>query len=518
MPKRINFAYRTSKKRTKTVTIDEDIQARLALGDEGLQSANAHPFERLFLQRCQYYDAVTLGKNSKLSKRRMVWRVFKSFCNEDDHDMKNDHDMKVFCKRLQAVVQVGGITEECLKQIKEVLKLGKGGRRTFESCAQAIDDMLMLSLNDVEMHDWRSRLENIDEEIHRLGDIELQNASLIAFLMERYVEPMLQELVEFNEMDLQPSDASGALPDQEGGVCIETSPVFDKTAPGGLTSETSPVPQKSGLEGFTLTRETLERWMFTASALLVYIVPVRNSTIELMSRRSKLCREEPTHNDSMVLFGMKDSKRTSKMIRSRKEKKHYKKDTMRVEINRAVPIWGYVIMEAYRRFAQMAHGVFSWSDRDLTRSHPPESREAGEKDDDLWERLFPIKDISAWSRTYLFKRHRDDPTDSYQMFRQIKSIPTSTQMRSFYATITQRALTTRNSSVQEHTDRVKKQFYIMNYRLDAEKEMECYLANLEEIMIKHNLVNSACEKLLFGKRFEPTSTTLSSLPPPCQVV
>ena len=89
--------------------------------------------------------------------------------------------------------------------------------------------------------------------------------------------------------------------------------------------------RKNKIKDLNTTKEKYDRWQFTAASVLLFLFPVRNSTVELISKDMK--DTITTYEENVIsCFRLMDSQRTSIQLKKESKKicKSNEKDASRV--------------------------------------------------------------------------------------------------------------------------------------------------------------------------------------------
>jgi hypothetical protein len=259
-------------------------------------------------------------------------------------------------------------------------------------------------------------------------------------------------------------DDLGNLEKYDESLCAKFVSVFMQTMVLRMIKEVRRFPKGFGCK--VPKAKSLQRWKATIAGLLLYVFPLRNSTVELISPK------ETTSSvvfEDVVIFKFKDSKRTAKLLLSKSRGTRAGKDAARVEVVKAAPIW---LLELINWYIEHVRPLV------LERKN---FKKNDKKECDLYgcslniqERsIIPVRNISGWCSKYFAKRF------------DMKGI-TATYMRTFFAHLSsldhQRSVSANAIMAQEHTEVVKQRYYNIPGSLDAKAKLSKFLHALVELM------------------------------------
>jgi hypothetical protein len=386
--------------------LDEEIKV---LVDRG-HSEGEPPLVQMFRNRVTtYYSKTSLGRNSKPSKARNLYKLLR----EADFDLV----------KLSQKLNQTALTDAHLNQLKMCI------RDTCNVGVFLTADQKLLKDNILSSKPKTDNVLSNNDLLFRLDDLgncekydESLCAKFVAFFMQTTVIRMIKEARRFAK----------------------------------------------GFESKLPKTKSLQRWKATIAGLLLYVFPLRNSTVELISPKET---SGAVVFEDVAIFKFKDSKRTAKLLLSKSRGTRSGKDAARVEVVKAAPIWLLELMNWYIEFVR-PH---------LLEKKNFKQKQNANNNKDLYacslniqdRSIIPIRNISGWSSKYFAKRV------------DMKGI-TATYMRTFFAHLSsldnQSSVSANAIMAQEHTEAVKQRHYNIPGSIDAKTKLSRYLQGLVQLM------------------------------------
>jgi len=422
----------------QTLLVDEEIREFLR------QPSHFSPLAILFQQRMiRYFSTPTVARNSKGSKARSLYKLLK----------QASWDLKNLCLLIE-----NGITVDHLKQLKMALKSLQIEEVDYEDQRRIgrILNMVAIPPSSNGATGGRSRCEfqEVFEKVMYEDDEngnaydEERCAKFVVFILENYVIPMIDD--------------------------IRT--------------------HRNDQQSFKFSSEKLQKWKFTIAMLFIYVFPLRNSSAELITCRDINCAKII---DDIVIYTVKDSKRTSKLIREKMSKKTKGRDTKkasRVAVIRVVPIWLNEIIAWY-----IAH-VRPRISRDHTIEPIPPGNTNPTTTTEVTMAIVSVEDLdpemlygpvakrkadqlipgAAALSTLLMHYLESDSRRSGFNFESTRC--TSTELRSFYMSLSEIPEDEVLVRGGENCNQVRKRFYNVPGRVGARRNFLRYLEGLHELI------------------------------------